>query len=97
MKIPKTVKKRETYLHRIEPFMQKTMVKVFTGHRRAGKSYILYQLMEQISTNEKNANIIYLNKEDIEFDHIKNYNDLNHFVLSKTKNNCMNFIFLYEI
>jgi predicted AAA+ superfamily ATPase len=97
MKIPKSVKKREVYLFKVEPFIKKPIVKVFTGHRRTGKSYILYQLMEQISKNEKGANIIYLNKEDIEFDHIKNYNDLNNFVLSKTKNNCMNFIFIDEI
>ena len=97
MKIPKTIIKRETYLNRIQPFMQKPIVKVLTGHRRAGKSYILYQLIEKITKTEKNANIIYLNKEDIAFDNIKTYNDLNDFVFSKTKENQKNYIFIDEI
>ena len=97
MKIPKTVITRESYLQRIQPFMQKSIVKVLTGHRRAGKSYILYQLIEQIIRTEKKANIIYINKEDIEFDNIRNYSDLNNFVLSKTKNDRMNYIFIDEI
>jgi len=97
MKIPKTVIKRESYLNKIQPFIRKPIVKVLTGHRRAGKSYILYQLIEMITKTEKNASIIYVNKEDITFDNIKTYNDLNDFILSKTKDNQMNFIFIDEI
>ena len=97
MKIPPTVKTRESYLQKIQPFIQNPIVKVLTGHRRAGKSYILYQLIEQIIKMEKNANIIYINKEDIIFDNIKNYSDLNDYILSKTKDNQMNYIFIDEI
>jgi predicted AAA+ superfamily ATPase len=97
MKIPKRVIERKTYLNKIEPFIRKPIVKVLTGHRRAGKSYILFQLIAVITKKEKNANIIYLNKEDITFDNIKNYNDLNEFVLSKTKSAQMNYIFIDEI
>jgi predicted AAA+ superfamily ATPase len=72
-------------------------VKVLTGHRRVGKSYILYQLMNIIKTKSKTANIIYLNKEDIAFDHIRNYEQLNEFVVSKLKNDRKNYIFIDEI
>ena len=97
MKIPKTVIARETYLNKIQPFIGKPIVKVLTGHRRVGKSYILYQLIEQIAKTEKNAHIIYLNKEEIKFDKIKTYSDLNDFVLSKAKDDQMNYIFIDEI
>ena len=97
MKLPKIVKTRETYLRKIQPFMQKPIVKVLTGHRRAGKSYLLFQLMEQILNSDKSANIIYINKEEIKFDIIKNYVDLNDFVLSKTKDEQKNYIFIDEI
>jgi len=83
MKIPKTVKHRDVYIARIKPFMKKPIVKVMVGHRRVGKSYILYQLMELIRKEEPQANIIYINKEDIEFSDIKTYKDLNDYVLSK--------------
>jgi hypothetical protein len=48
MKIPKSIKLRDAYISRIMPFMRKSIVKVMIGHRRVGKSYILYQLMELI-------------------------------------------------
>jgi len=97
MKIPKIIKKRNMYLQKIQPFIRKSIVKVLTGHRRAGKSFILYQLIEEINKTDSNANIIYINKEDVNFDNIKNYNDLNDFVLSKSKNTQRNYIFIDEI
>ena len=58
MKIPRIIKQRNTYVDRIRPFMRKTLVKVMVGHRRVGKSFILYQLMELIRKEESDANII---------------------------------------
>jgi len=97
MKINKTIKNREVYIDKIKPFMRKTLVKVMLGHRRSGKSYILYQLINLISQEEKNANIIYINKESVEFDNIKTYKDLNEYVLSKSVADKMNYIFIDEI
>jgi predicted AAA+ superfamily ATPase len=57
--------RRELYISKITPFIDKQIVKVLTGHRRVGKSYILYQLINIIEANNKSANIIYINKEDI--------------------------------
>ena len=67
------------------------------GHRRVGKSYILYQLMELIRQEEPNANIIYINKEDIEFVDIKTCRDLNDYIVSKSQTDRMNYIFVDEI
>jgi predicted AAA+ superfamily ATPase len=63
-----TIFRRELYINKITPFIDKQIVKVLTGHRRVGKSYILYQLINIIEANNKSANIIYINKEDIAFD-----------------------------
>ncbi len=97
MKIPKNIKNRDSYIARIKPFMRNPIVKVLVGHRRVGKSYILYQLMELIRKMESQANIIYINKEDIEFSDINNYKDLNDYVLSKSIDGKMNYIFIDEI
>jgi predicted AAA+ superfamily ATPase len=88
---------RTAYIGKIKPFVGKNIVKVLTGHRRAGKSYILYQLMGRIKKNEPKANIIYINKEDIAFDHIRGYNDLNDYVAAKSVKNKMNCIFIDEV
>ena len=97
MKIPESIKKREVYIAKIKPFMRKTLVKVMVGHRRAGKSYILYQLINVILEEEKHANIIYVNKESVEFDNIKTYKDLNDYILSQSVKDKMNYIFIDEI
>lgn len=77
MKMPVQIYGRETYIKRIEPFIGKSIVKILTGHRRVGKSYILYQIIAKIRKEDKNANIIYINKEDIAFDEIRDYKQLN--------------------
>jgi predicted AAA+ superfamily ATPase len=97
MKIPKTIKERDVYMGRIKPFMRKPIIKVLTGHRRVGKSYILYQLIAFIQKEEKGANIIYINKENVEFENIKTYKELNEHVLSHSVDDRMNFIFIDEI
>lgn len=97
MKVPKLVKQRNTYIDRIRPFIRKSLVKVLVGHRRVGKSFILYQLMEVIRQEEPDANIIYINKEDISFIDIKTCQDLNAYLLSRTMDDRVNYIFIDEI
>jgi len=97
IKYPKIIKQRNRYIERIKPFMRKSLVKVLTGHRRAGKSFIFFQLMELICNEEPEANIIYINKEDISFSDIKTAKDLNDFVISNSVKDKMNYIFVDEI
>ncbi|MDR0604619.1 MAG: ATP-binding protein [Bacteroidales bacterium] len=88
---------REAYIDRIKPFIRKPVIKVLTGHRRVGKSYLLYQLMEIIRKDDRDANLIYINKEDIAFDEIRNYRQLNDYILSKSVTDRVNCIFIDEI
>jgi predicted AAA+ superfamily ATPase len=97
VKIPGKIVERSLYINRISPFIDKQVVKVLTGHRRVGKSYILYQLMNIIGKINKSANIIYINKEDIAFDRIRDYEQLNDYVVSKQKSDAKNYIFIDEI
>ena len=66
---------REIYLNKISPFIDKKIIKVITGQRRVGKSFIMLQLIEKIKQLNENSNIIFIDKENIDFDFIKNYND----------------------
>lgn len=77
--------------------MKTPIIKVMIGHRRVGKSYILFQLMELIIEEEKNANIIYINKEDIEFVDITSYKELNEYITVRLVDNRRNYIFVDEI
>ncbi len=87
---------RETYLNNIKPFINKPIIKVLTGQRRIGKSYLMLQLIDYIKQNNTEANIISINKEEFEFDFIKNYTDLYNYVIEKSSEK-NNYLFVDEI
>lgn len=97
IKIPSVIYRRDAYIERIKPFMRTQVVKVLVGHRRVGKSYILYQLIGLIQEKEKEANIIYINKEDLEFEFIQDYRSLYDYIKERLVGNHRNYIFIDEI
>lgn len=92
----KTYIKRKIYLDKINPFIDKDIIKVIVGQRRVGKSYLLFQIMDLIKERHKNVNIIYINKELSEFDEIKNHQDLLVYIKKRTKGK-KNYVFIDEI
>ncbi len=95
--LPENIITREKYLSKVIPFINKSLIKVFVGQRRVGKSYILFQIMQHISRQFPYANIIYINKEDVSFDFITNYKDLEKYVSEKLLPRKKNFLFIDEI
>ncbi len=92
----KTFTTRISYFERIKPFINKNLIKAITGQRRVGKSYLLFQLIDEIKNVNTKANIIYINKENFEFDSIENYRDLIYYVNGKLQEKG-NYLFVDEI
>ena len=88
---------REKYLKKIIPFFNKQLIKVLTGQRRVGKSYILKQIVQHIKQTNNESHIIYVDKEDLNFVGIKSALDLNDYVKTNTKPGIKNYIFIDEI
>ena len=88
--------KRALYFAKVEPFMDKEIIKVLIGQRRTGKSYLLYQLVDEVQKKNPGSNIIYINKELSDFDFITGYEELNAFVNGQTKPG-RNYLFIDEI
>lgn len=97
MNFPRILKKRKGYIDRIKPFMQKSVAKVLIGQRRVGKSFLLYQLIEEILAEEPDANIIYVNLEDFTFSSLQTAEDLHSYIISHSKEKVKNYIFIDEI
>lgn len=97
MKIPNNIQPRDQYMSRIEPFMRKSLIKVLTGQRRVGKSYLLFQLLAKIQREEPEASIIYINREDFDFEFMKTAKELYEYVQSQRKEGVRNYIFIDEI
>jgi len=92
-----TAIKRENYLQRISTWIDKPLIKVIIGQRRVGKSMFMLQIMEHIVSENPNANCIYINTENEEFQHIKNYEDLQKEINSRLKKENKNYLFIDEI
>jgi predicted AAA+ superfamily ATPase len=88
---------RYQYFKQIEPFIGKGLIKVLMGQRRVGKSYIMFQVMTEIRKNNPDAEIIYIDKEDYQFDAIKTYLDLMNYLQKERKNKGKCFLFIDEI
>jgi len=97
MKLPEKILSRPRYIDQVKPFMRKNLIKVLSGQRRVGKSYLLFQLMETIRQEEQDAPVIYINKEDLQFDFIRNAQDLHQYILSRKEDGRKNYIFIDEI
>ena len=74
--------KRETYINRVRPFINKDMVKVFTGIRRSGKSTLLKLVQQELIADGVSENqIIMINFESMEYanrDFMSIYQELRH-------------------
>lgn len=87
---------RRKYIEKIIPFINKEIIKVFTGQRRVGKSYLIYQIINEITEHNPTANIIYINKELEEFAFINHWKDLLHYIKNKSTEQ-KNYVFIDEI
>jgi len=88
---------RPLYFNKIEPFIGTGLIKVLTGQRRVGKSYVLLQVMDEIRKRDHQATIIYINKEDYRFESIKDHNDLMSYLESHRSAKSKTYLFIDEV
>ena len=88
---------RQRYIDKVKPFINKDLIKVFVGQRRVGKSYLMKLTEQYILEQNPDANIIFIDKERYEFDHISDYHSLIAFVNNKIVSGKSNYLFIDEI
>ena len=91
------IKNRPIYIEKVRNYMYRNIIKVFVGQRRVGKSVLLRQVSELIIKEKSNANVIFISKEDLAFEFIRNYQDLVNYSESKIQSDAENFLFIDEI
>jgi uncharacterized protein len=90
---------RKVYIDLITPFIDKPIIKVVTGIRRCGKSTLLKQIIHLlVQKGVSESQIIYINKELFEFDYVRTYIELYHFIAEKTNDsNSKFYVFIDEV
>ena len=98
MKMVINMLKRENYLSRIRGFYNSDLIKILVGIRRCGKSVILNQIIDEIKEkNVSDDHIIWINFEYIEYEHLKDYKELNRYIKEKIIDKDKYYLFLDEI
>lgn len=93
----KDVIERPYYTEKIRPHIGKPIIKILTGQRRTGKSYILLQLMDIIREADASAQIVYISKELKEFSDIQTDDELYKHITSQLNKDNKNYVFIDEI
>ncbi|MDR0696541.1 MAG: ATP-binding protein [Christensenellaceae bacterium] len=94
-KMNKTIE-REVYTEQIKDFINKPLIKIITGLRRSGKSYVLNLVIQEVAERVDAEHIIRINFEDVENQWIKTNAQLNEHILSFIKDDKRYYLFLDE-
>ena len=91
--------KRKMYLKALHTYLGKPLIKVLVGMRRTGKSSIIKLLIgELLEKGVPERNILYINKESLEFEEIQTYKDLYSYVVKNFKSvTGQKYIFIDEV
>lgn len=89
---------RKEYLDRLIASKEKEIIKVVTGVRRCGKSTLFKLYIDYLkSTGVAEDQIISVNLEDIEYEHLLNYKALYGYVKERLQDDKYSYVFLDEI
>ncbi|MCR5100613.1 MAG: ATP-binding protein [Butyrivibrio sp.] len=88
---------RSEYLEQLKRVRGVPDIKVITGIRRCGKSKLMEAFIEYIKNADVNANIIYIDFTDLDFEDCKEYHKLNEYVKNAYVESKNNYLFIDEI
>ncbi|OGR22627.1 MAG: ATPase [Desulfobacterales bacterium RIFOXYA12_FULL_46_15] len=88
---------RDQYIQKIQPYWGKNIIKVLIGQRRCGKSYLMRILRQTAAELSPAPNVIYVDKEKLSFDHIRDYKDLYRHISENTVGDRKNIVMVDEI
>ena len=90
---------RRNYIDKLKQWENKPLIKIITGIRRAGKSTLIRLFIEHLKNSGINeSQILYINKESLEFEAIQNYKQLYDYVKTRfTELNKKLYLFVDEV
>ena len=90
--------RREDYLKKIRGFYHDTMIKVITGIRRCGKSYLLKTIIQELKDSGiSEKDIIYIELDSKKYKNIKTPEDLEKTIDNLITDNNFKYLFIDEV
>ena len=97
MEIDMKLIERTKYLEQLKSVQGVPDIKVITGIRRCGKSKLMEAYIEHIKNTDANANIIYIDFTELDFEELKEYHELNAYVKNAYVESKNNYLFIDEV
>jgi len=89
---------RKQYMEKLIKMKDEKIIRVITGIRRCGKSTLLLMFQEYLKqTGVLDEQIVSINFEDMQFEHLLDYRKLHEYVMSKMAKGKRTYVFLDEI
>ena len=92
--------KREQYIQKLEAYKHNHLIKVVTGLRRVGKSYLIFNLFKRhlVESGVAANHIIEIPLDDFAFSEYRNAEKIYHFVKEASANDKeMHYVFIDEV
>lgn len=88
---------RTTYLNKMIDCAETPDIKVITGVRRCGKSILVNHYIQYVKENEPNANIVFINLQDLDNEELRSHKKLHDYITSRYIKNVRNLILIDEV
>lgn len=88
---------RTSYLQRLEGLIGTPDVKIITGIRRCGKSFLMKEFMNLLIEKRKNVNIIFIDLQDLDNEELRDYRKLHSYIKDSIRQDRENFLFIDEV
>jgi predicted AAA+ superfamily ATPase len=91
--------KRDLYLGKLIKWIDQPVIKIISGVRRSGKSFLLKMLQDELhERGVEDHRIVYVNFELLENDHLRTYDKLHDYIVSKKeKDSEVLYVFIDEV
>ena len=85
---------RQQYLDELVELYGTPDIKVITGIRRSGKSVLLQEFISYLESLDDKINIVMINLQELEFDHLLEYHALHKYILDQYKEGMTNVLLI---
>lgn len=88
---------RQQYLYELVELYGTPDIKIITGIRRSGKSVLLQEFISYLESLDDKINIVMINLQELEFDHLLEYHALHKYILDQYKEGMTNVLLIDEV
>lgn len=89
--------RRDKYMNDLYAVKNSPDIKIITGVRRSGKSFLMNMYIDELERIETNINIVRINFNDLENEYLKDYQLFHDFIMKRYDKKKTNYLFIDEV